>query len=184
MERVGNEARWSERPSFGGNGLSKRSDRSPPPADVSPWPLQRHHYTVRYRAYLPSTKAALNGAVHEILQVADRCGCLASSHADLEIALREALANAIIHGNAYHNSKQVFVRCYGAPGRALLVIVRDEGPGFDPEDVPDPRDEDRMHLHHGRGLLLMRELMDYVEYRKQGREVILFNACSPPGDST
>jgi len=156
--------------------LSKRSDRSPPHADVSPWPFERHVYTVRYRSYLPSTKAALNRAVHEMLHVADQCGCLASSHADLEIALREALANAIIHGNEYHNSKQVFVRCYGAPGRALLIIVRDEGPGFVPEDVPDPRDEDRMHLHHGRGLLLMRELMDRIEFRRGGSEVVLYHS--------
>jgi len=52
--------------------------------------------------------------------------------------------------------------------------VRDQGPGFDPARVPDPRHPDRRHLHHGRGLLLMRELMDRVEYRRGGREVLLF----------
>ena len=57
-------------------------------------------------------------------------------------------------------------------GRSL-----DEGKGFDPNGVPDPRNDDRMHLSHGRGLLLMRELMDYVEYRRSGREVLIYKSC-------
>ena len=48
---------------------------------------------------------------------------------DLEIALREALANAIIHGNDLEDGKRIFLRCYGAPGSDLLILVRDEGPG-------------------------------------------------------
>ena len=58
------------------------------------------------------------------------------------------------------------------------MLVRDEGPGFIPDDVPDPRSDDRVHLNHGRGLFLMRALMDFVEYRKDGREVLLFRASS------
>ena len=49
-----------------------------------------------------------------------------------------------------------------------------EGKGFDPDKVPDPRSADRVHLTHGRGLLLMRELMDRLEYRRGGSEVVLF----------
>jgi serine/threonine-protein kinase RsbW len=59
----------------------------------------------------------------------------------------------------------------------MLIFVRDEGSGFDPEKVPDPRQADRLHLDSGRGLLLMRELMDYIEYRKGGREVLLYTTC-------
>jgi serine/threonine-protein kinase RsbW len=51
--------------------------------------------------------------------------------------------------------------------------VRDEGAGFDPDAVPDPRRDDRVLLHHGRGLLLMRELVDRVIFRRGGREVVL-----------
>jgi len=129
------------------------------------------------RAVLPSTKQALNGAVRDVLGLADDCGCLGDNQADLEIALREALANAIIHGNGYHAAKPIYLRCYGAPSTALLIIVRDQGTGFEPEEVPDPRTPDRMHLHHGRGLFLMRELMDFVEHRKNGREVVLYKSC-------
>ena len=153
------------------------------PGGLSPWPLIRRDYSIRFRWHVPSTKQALNDAVEEVLRVARRGGCVGARRADLEISLREALANAIIHGNGLHESKRVFVRCYAVPKRAILIVVRDEGEGFDPEQVPDPRDEDRMHLNHGRGLLLMRELMDHVEYRKNGREVLLFKSYRPTAGS-
>jgi serine/threonine-protein kinase RsbW len=108
------------------------------------------------------------------MAVARKVEALGQNRADLEIAVREALANAILHGNGLHKAKRVFVRCYGGPHAGLLVLVRDQGAGFDPSHVPDPRHPDRRHLHHGRGLLLMRELMDRVEYRRGGREVLLY----------
>jgi serine/threonine-protein kinase RsbW len=155
--------------------VAERKTSGASPYGPSPWPLDRQRFTERFRTHIPSTKQALNKAVHSVMQMAERCDCVDDNQADLEIALREALANAMIHGNAYRTTKRIFIRCYGAPSSALLIVVRDEGEGFDPTNVPDPRDEDRMHLHHGRGLLLMRELMDYVEYRKNGREVVLYS---------
>lgn len=139
-----------------------------------PWPIERHEYTTRLRRLYPSTRSSLNDAVDEIVAVARRCGCSEDQQPDLEIALREALANAMIHGNSMEEGKHAFVRVYGSDTNKLLILVRDEGDGFEPEDVPDPRSEDRMHLHHGRGLFLMRELMDFVDYRRDGREVLLY----------
>ena len=145
----------------------------------SPWPLVRSDFRHRVRVMLPSTKSALNDAVHRLLEVAEEAGCLVGGHVDLEIALREALANALIHGNAFGPEKKIFLRCYAAPCSGLLIIVRDEGIGFNPELVPDPREAERMHLNHGRGLFLMRQLMDYVEFRKGGCEVVLYKSCQP-----
>jgi serine/threonine-protein kinase RsbW len=150
------------------------------PEDAPPWPLDRDRLSVRLRRFLPSTKTALNRAVRDVLDLAERCGCVRDNQADLEIALREALANAVIHGNAFDNGKRIFLRCYGRPGNDMLILVRDEGRGFDPEGVPDPRQGHRKHLSHGRGLLLMRELMDYVEYRRSGREVLIYKSCVSP----
>jgi len=155
----------------------KRGNASP----NDPWSVPRREFAVRQRWRVPSTKEALNETVTKILLLADRCGCATEFRADIEISLREAMANAVIHGNRYSDDKDIFVRCYGVPGAALLVLVRDEGRGFNPAGVPDPRDPDRMHLNHGRGLLLMRELMDHVEYRKEGREVVLFKNCGVQG---
>ncbi len=131
---------------------------------------------MRVRASLPSTRPALGRAVRAVMAIARKVEGLGKNRADLEIAVREALANAILHGNGGHKAKRVFVRCYGGPRSGLLVLVRDQGSGFDPSHVPDPRHPERLHLHHGRGLLLMRELMDRVEYRRGGREVLLFKS--------
>ena len=134
---------------------------------------------MRLRRHFPSTRQGLNQAVESVMGMARRCGCAGDYEADLEIAVREALANAMIHGNAFQDSKRIFLRCYGAPTDALLILVRDEGNGFDPDEVPDPRTADRMQLQHGRGLLLMRTLMDYVEFRRQGRELSLIHISEP-----
>ena len=148
-------------------------------AGISPWPLDRTKCAVRLRTVLPSTKRALNFGVEQVLRIAEGCCNLDDSRDDLEIAMREALANALIHGNAFGSQKGIRLRCYAGREVGILVVISDEGSGFDPAAVPDPRDADRMHLHHGRGLFLMRELMDYVEHRKGGREVVLYKSCPP-----
>jgi serine/threonine-protein kinase RsbW len=129
---------------------------------------------LRYRATIRSTREAIGTAADEILEVARKIGCDEDEITDISIALREALANAIIHGNESDPGKRVLVRCYTHDELGMLVAIRDEGKGFDPNDVPDPRNAERIHLHHGRGVFMMRELMDQVMHRKGGREVVLY----------
>jgi anti-sigma regulatory factor (Ser/Thr protein kinase) len=150
-----------------------------PPAPPPTVHLDPRRFRFRLRLWLPDTAQALNLGVRRILQMARSCGCGVERMADLEIATREALANAMIHGNGRSAEKRVLLRCYGEPEMGLLIVIRDEGSGFDPASVADPRQDDRRHLPHGRGLFLMRRLMDFVDYRKGGREVILFQACRP-----
>lgn len=142
-----------------------------------PFPLDRRRFSIRLRMWLPSHRESIAAAVEPVMTIARQCGCPDDQEADLEIALREALANAVVHGNASDSEKWLHVRCYGRPKRAMIVAVRDEGPGFDPDEVPDPREGDRRLLSHGRGLFLMRELLDHLAYRKGGREVILYKRC-------
>jgi serine/threonine-protein kinase RsbW len=150
-------------------------------SDDRPLVINRQKFTLRFRRLLPSTKAALNDAVRDVLEVIGDVACPPDDKADLEIALREALANAVIHGNKNAPDKQVLLRAYAEPEGGVLVAVRDEGEGFDPGDVPDPRSAERIFLAHGRGIFLMRELMDHVEHRKGGREVVLFKSCDSEG---
>jgi len=166
----------------GGSRLTDSRSRRTRARTGSALPFDRRDFPLRLRTSLPSTKPALNRAVRAVMRMARESGCVNDDRADLEIALREALANAMIHGNALERGKRVFLRCYAGPGPAVLIVVRDEGPGFDPRAVPDPREADRLHLRNGRGLLLMRELMDHVEHRKGGREVLLWKSTSRSGD--
>ncbi len=140
--------------------------------------VARRDLPFRFRIWIPSTNPAMNRAVAKVGRLAVRCGCSEDRQADLEIALREALANAMTHGNARRPGRKVFLRCYAGPRAGILIAVRDEGQGFDPDRVPDPRSADRKHLSHGRGLLLMRELTDWIKFRRGGSEVVLFRKMS------
>jgi len=78
-------------------------------------------------------------------------------------AVREAVANAIKHGNKSDASKQVSVD-FRIQGDEIVIEVKDEGVGFDPGRVPNPLEPDNLLRPNGRGILLIREFMDRVEY--------------------
>jgi serine/threonine-protein kinase RsbW len=88
----------------------------------------------------------------------------------IKLALEEAMTNAVKHGNSNDQSKNVTVR-YGINAEKAVVVVRDEGCGFCPEEIPDPTAPDRLPLPNGRGIMLMRAYMDDVHYRAGGCEV-------------
>ena len=104
------------------------------------------------------------------------CHCVAGQEEDVEVALREALANAVLHGNQQNICKRVFIRCHIQFGE-LSIIVQDEGTGFDPTNLPDPTDIANISSTHGRGIYLMRALMDEVRFEQGGREVHLRKGC-------
>lgn len=105
-----------------------------------------------------------------ILKELRRCHFGSDELFGIKLALEEALTNAVRHGNQRDPTKTITVRYSITPERAI-VIVRDEGPGFEPKDIPDPTTDDRLSVPSGRGIMLMRAYMDEVEYRDEGREV-------------
>ena len=109
------------------------------------------------------------------MSVVRRLPCAPEAEADIELALYEALANAIIHGNERDPNKKVLVACFCECGKGenLLVLIRDEGSGFDPDRVADPHSAEMLYASHGRGIYLMRRLVDEVSYKDNGRQVEL-----------
>jgi len=97
--------------------------------------------------------------------------CDPGSEFAIELALREALANAVLHGNREDAAKKVHVRCDCDAKAGISLVVRDEGPGFDPGNVPDPLAPENLGAEHGRGILLMKQFMDEIHYELGGREV-------------
>ncbi|RKY11240.1 MAG: ATP-binding protein [Planctomycetota bacterium] len=85
----------------------------------------------------------------------------------IHLALEEALLNAIQHGNKQNTAKQIRVEYFITPAK-FEISITDEGPGFNPDSVPDPRAEENLRKCCGRGLLLMRSYMDEVEYNEAG----------------
>ena len=103
------------------------------------------------------------------------------SDLDIEIAVREALANAMIHGNRENPQKRVDVVCRCSMGGEIAVTIRDEGHGFDTRALPDPADPANLLLTHGRGIRLMQALMDEVEFVENGAVVRMRKRLRLPG---
>jgi serine/threonine-protein kinase RsbW len=101
----------------------------------------------------------------------EKDGTAKKAEEGIEIAIYEALANAVIHGNHENQEKQVHVACRCSMDGEVLITVRDEGQGFDSRAVPDPTEAQRLLLPHGRGLHLMRALMDEVSFEENGTVV-------------
>jgi serine/threonine-protein kinase RsbW len=89
---------------------------------------------------------------------------------DVEIALREALANAIIHGNHEDRRKHVHVSCRCKPDE-VSIAVKDEGEGFDTNHVQDPTAPENIGSVHGRGIHMIKALMDEVRFEERGAVV-------------
>lgn len=88
------------------------------------------------------------------------------------LALEEAVVNAIKHGNRLDKAKRVHVICKSTSD-GVWVQVTDEGPGFNPDAVPDCTDPERIDIPSGRGIMLMRNYMSRVEYIERGNVVVL-----------
>ncbi len=104
--------------------------------------------------------------------------CLASGVAPkaarfvVRVVLCEALANAIVYGNQLDPAKRVEVRVEVGE-EAVELHVSDEGDGFDPSVIPDPTEPDRIELSQGRGLFLIRQLVDEVHFNDRGNAICM-----------
>ena len=120
---------------------------------------------------LPSEVAAISPFVDNLMLLIEKCRCAPGSESDIEIALREALTNAVIHGNHEDRRKQVHVSCRCEAEQEVSIVVRDEGQGFDSNEVPDPTAPGAIESTHGRGIYLMKALMDEVRFEQSGAVV-------------
>ena len=88
---------------------------------------------------------------------------------EIEMALREALANAVLHGCKGDPSKRIECTVSGDQENGITIVVRDPGSGFDPASLPSPTEDANLHSEHGRGILLINELMDEVKHERTAR---------------
>ncbi len=122
---------------------------------------------------LPSDPGAIERAVEYVV---GQCrGCTVDHkrlRLNFRVGLAEALANAMLYGNGEDPSKYVRLEVTIARAR-VEARVTDEGPGFDPSVVPDPTEPAHISQTHGRGLFLMRSLLDEVYFNERGNSVTL-----------
>jgi serine/threonine-protein kinase RsbW len=117
--------------------------------------------------------AAACAEVHtQILEFTTAAGFKDEAQLELDLALQEALANALIHGCKKDASKQIHCRVSMENG-AVVITIADPGPGFDPEAVPDPLSEVGQGRFSGRGVHFIRSVMDEVSYARNGAELTM-----------
>jgi serine/threonine-protein kinase RsbW len=97
--------------------------------------------------------------------------CALGREDDIELALTEALANAVVHGAKSDPSKVIECDVAYDEQHGMLIVVRDPGPGFDPSKISDPCQGENVYSSHGRGIYLINQLMDEVQFHKNGTEI-------------
>jgi len=110
-------------------------------------------------------------AVDRIMTVVQDMHCAKGKENEIELALQEALANAVVHGCKEDPSRNVQVCVACDESRGMLIIIRDPGPGFDPKDIPSPLSGENIYAEGGRGIYLINQLMDEVRFEKGGTEI-------------
>ena len=122
---------------------------------------------------IPTDIQSIAAAVDYVMSRCVSCQVQAKRlNLNFRVGLTEALSNAMMYGNRADPSKKVEVELVMGEGQ-LQATVRDQGVGFDPASVPDPTLPENVSRPCGRGLFLMRELLDEVWYNDQGNEVTL-----------
>jgi serine/threonine-protein kinase RsbW len=136
-------------------------------------PESGNHFPSIVRMRMPSRRSAIAPTVDRILEAVLPAGFSRGQRDDLAVALSEALANAAVHGNALRPGSQVSVKVAVQPRRGATITVRDSGSGFDSETLPDPSDPQYLMVPRGRGVFLMRQLLDDLSYNRRGNEARL-----------
>ena len=118
------------------------------------------------RLVLPSHIEAVADAAAAVTDFIRNCGVSEELSFGIEMAVRESVTNAMVHGNQEDESKSVEV-IFNCHDNELEIEVRDQGEGFDPANVPDPTNAENLLKTSGRGIFLLRTFMDEIEWRNR-----------------
>lgn len=137
---------------------------------------QRSGSMLEIDAWMPSEISAISPLVERLMRLIEGSHCVTGEERAVQLALREALNNAVLHGNRLDAQKLVHVRCRCKVGKGISLIVSDQGQGFDVNSVPDPVRVDRLEAEHGRGIHIMKLAMDQVWFERRGAAVHMFKS--------
>ena len=139
---------------------------------------------VGLRNTLPSDVNIISPFVDQLGRFISKYRIAEGDHVEIELALREALVNAVVHGNQENPQKRVYVNCRCTLDGQVSIRIEDEGNGFEHEAVSDPTSPDNRLRTHGRGIYLIRTLMDHVEFEQGGSVVHIHKRANTASDTT
>ena len=127
--------------------------------------------SLRVKVTLAASRNAVDPVVEQVMEAVRQMKCVDGKEDAIELALQEALANAVVHGAKEDPSKVVECLVACDEQRGILIIVRDPGEGFDPGAIPSCTVGESLYSSHGRGIFLINQLMDEVKFHKNGTEI-------------
>ena len=123
---------------------------------------------MQFEVTLPADVSAISPVVDWVMRLVDELEYEEDKEFGIEMALREALANAVLHGCKADPAKTVECFVRGDREEGILIVVRDPGAGFDPKSLPAPTEDSKLSADHGRGIFLINALMDEVTHEQNG----------------
>lgn len=133
--------------------------------------FDRNNLLLKANFVVSADPKSIDPIINTVLAIAAEMKCAQGKELEIDLALREALANAIKHGCGGDETKQVQCCIACDQSRGMLLVVRDPGEGFDPASIPSPIVGQNLYSEHGRGLFLINQLMDEVRYERGGTEI-------------
>jgi serine/threonine-protein kinase RsbW len=126
---------------------------------------------LRVRVTLAAERRSVDPVVAQVMDSVRQMKNLNGKEDAIELALQEALANAVVHGAKEDPTKIVECLVAYEEERGILIIVRDPGNGFDPGAIPTCTMGENLYSNHGRGIFLINQLMDEVKFHRNGTEI-------------
>ena len=129
--------------------------------------------------WVRSEIALISPLVDWLMNLIASSHCVCGGEQLVELALREALSNAMLHGNRLEAGKLVHIRCYCECCKGVYLVISDQGEGFDPKTLPDPLAVENLESERGRGIHLMKLAMDEVSFEHGGTEAHMRKKLGP-----
>ena len=124
--------------------------------------------SMQFEVTLPADVGAISPVVDWVMRLVNELEYGADKEFGIEMALREALANAILHGCKADTAKKVECSINGDREQGITIVVRDPATGFDPASLRTPTEGSELSSDHGRGIFLIHSLMDEVTHERNG----------------
>jgi len=123
---------------------------------------------------MPAEPTAIGAVVDAISEILAKLEVPEQKRFEIALAVQEALANAVVHGCDNDPSKHIRCRLKSASDGRIVIIVTDPGPGFNAERLSNPKQGENLYADHGRGVYLIRQLMDEVRFERPGNEISMW----------
>jgi len=139
--------------------------------DVESCNFEADKLILKLSVTLAADKTCVDPVVQGIMQLVRQMHCAGGKEDAIELALNEALANAVVHGAKSDPTQLIECDVACDEARGMVIVVRDPGKGFDPASIPSPVIGENIYANQGRGIYLINQLMDEVKFLKNGTEI-------------